>query len=203
MHMLARRIHPPLCSTLDLWADRAWVFRFGASRAVLAAPNRRPLTAEAPTATTRCCAPTSMAATLSTRRGPDEEHQTELADLDLVAVGQHRRGHRFTVDIGAVEAADVNDLEFAVVPSELGVPAADGDLVEEDVAAGMPASGCDGLIQQEPRSGVGATLHDKQGRAARQPFDFPHPRLGGASGRSIELAGEVGAETGGGVPGVL
>ncbi len=26
----------------------------------------------------------------SIRRGPAEEHQTELADLDLVAVGQHR-----------------------------------------------------------------------------------------------------------------
>jgi hypothetical protein len=49
------------------------------------------------------------------------------------AVGQHRRRHRFTVDIGAVETADVNDPEFVVFPTELGVPAADGDVVEEDV----------------------------------------------------------------------
>lgn len=27
-----------------------------------------------------------------------------------------------------------------------------------------PAGGCDGLIQQEPGTGVGAALHDKQGR---------------------------------------
>jgi hypothetical protein len=59
--------------------------------------------------------------------------------VDLVAVREHRRGHRFTVDIGAVEAADVRDLEFTAFPSELGVPAADGDVVEVDVAVGMPA----------------------------------------------------------------
>ncbi len=67
------------------------------------------------------------------------------------------------VDVGAVEAADVNDLEFAVLPSELGVPAADGVVVEVDVAVAMPPGGCDGLIQQEPRSGCGAALDDKQG----------------------------------------
>ena len=89
--------------------------------------------------------------------------------MDLVAAGQHRRLHRLTFDIGAVETADVEDLEFAVFISELGVPTADGDVVEEDVVARMPPSGCDGLIQQEPRSGVGAALHDKQRRAARQP----------------------------------
>ena len=44
MYALARRIRPPSRSTLDLWADRAPLFRFGAPRAVLPAPNRRPLT---------------------------------------------------------------------------------------------------------------------------------------------------------------
>ena len=81
--------------------------------------------------------------------------------MDLVAAGQHSRLHRFTIDIGAVEAADVDNLEFAVFPSELGVPTANGDVVEENVAAGMSASGCDGLIEQEPRS-------RRWGRASRR-----------------------------------
>jgi hypothetical protein len=36
-----------------------------------------------------------------------------------------------------------------------------------------PAGGCDGLIQQEPGTGVGAALHDKQGRTSRPSFDSP------------------------------
>ena len=64
------------------------------------------------------------------------------------------------------------------------MPTTDGDVVEEDVAVGMPAGGCDGLIQQEPRSGVGAALDDKHGRAARQPFGFPHPASAAAEASS-------------------
>src|SRR6202048_1790004 len=67
------------------------------------------------------------------------EHQAELADLHLVAVEQHRRLHRLSVDVGAVEATDVHNLEFVVLPSELRMPAAHGDIVEKDVAAGMSA----------------------------------------------------------------
>src|SRR6185437_5501508 len=52
-----------------------------------------------------------------------EKDQAELAYLDFVAVGQDCRLHRLMVDIGAVEAADVDDLEFAVLAPELGVPA--------------------------------------------------------------------------------
>ena len=107
-----------------------------------------------------------------------------------------------TVDVGAVEAADVNDPELVVFASEFGVAAADGDVVEVDVAVGMPAGRCDGLIQQKPRSGVGAALDDKHSRAAGQLFDSPRSRLGGG-GRSVALAEEVGTENEGGVPGVL
>jgi hypothetical protein len=110
---------------------------------------------------------------VSGRRGRGQEHQTELTHLDLVTVGQHRRADQFTVDIGAVEAVDVDHLEFSVLPPKLGVALADGDVVEDDVAVGMPAGGCDGPILQEPGPGVGAALHDKQGRASRQPFDSP------------------------------
>lgn len=117
--------------------------------------------------------------------------------MDFVAVGQHRRVHRFPVDVGAVETANVDDSEFASFQLELGMPATDGDVVEEHIAAGIPPGGRDGLIQQEPRSGVGSTLDDKQGRAARKPFDFPRPRLGR---RCVELVWKVSAETGGGLP---
>src|ERR1700736_3565664 len=67
------------------------------------------------------------------------EARAELADLRLVAVEQHRRLHRLPVDVGAVEATDVHNLEFVVLPTELRMPAAHGDIVEKDVAAGMSA----------------------------------------------------------------
>ena len=73
-----------------------------------------------------------------------KEHQAKLARLDFVAVGRHHWIHRLAVDVGAVEAADVNDPDFAAVPSELGMAAADGDVVEEDVAARVPPGGVTG-----------------------------------------------------------
>ena len=63
-----------------------------------------------------------------------------FADLHLVAVYQHRRIHRLPVDVGAVEATDVDDVEFVVLPPELRVPAAHSDVVEKNVAAGMSAT---------------------------------------------------------------
>jgi hypothetical protein len=97
----------------------------------------------------------------STRRGPGQEGQTELADLDLITIDQHRRIHRLPVDIGAVEAADIDDAELALLPLELGVAAADGNVVEEDVAVGMAARGCDGLVQQKSGTRVGAACDDE------------------------------------------
>ena len=79
-----------------------------------------------------------------------EKEQAELAYLDFVAVGQDCRLHWLTVDVGAGEAADVDDLELVVLASELGVPAADGDVIAEDVAVGVSAGGGDRLIQREP-----------------------------------------------------
>ena len=66
--------------------------------------------------------------------GAGQEQQSKLADLHLVAVRQISRVNRFTVDVSAVEAADVDNLEFAAHAPELGVPAAYGDVVEEDIA---------------------------------------------------------------------
>src|SRR4051812_22225481 len=81
--------------------------------------------------------------------GSGEEHQAELADLDLVAVGQHSRVDRLPVDVGAVEAAHVDDLKLTVLQPELRVATTHGDVVEEDVAVGMSPGGRGRLVEQE------------------------------------------------------
>jgi hypothetical protein len=73
----------------------------------------------------------------STRGGPGQEHQTELADLDLVAVDQHRGVDRFMIDVSVVEAVEVDEQELSVLQSKFDVVAADGGVVEE-----MSLSGC-------------------------------------------------------------
>src|SRR4051794_302982 len=65
--------------------------------------------------------------------------QAVLADLHLVAVRQLQLVDPVAVHIGAVQAADVADLDALRVAAELGVPARDGDVVEEDVAVRVPA----------------------------------------------------------------
>ena len=60
-------------------------------------------------------------------------------------------------------------VEIVLLPPQLHVPAAHGDVVEEDVAAGMSAHRGHRLIQQEPGSGVGAPFHDYQRRTRGQP----------------------------------
>src|SRR6201988_5490545 len=100
-----------------------------------------------------------------------EKEQAELAYLDFVAVRQNCRLHWLTVDVGAGEAADVDDLELVVLASELGVPATDGDVIAEDIAVGVSAGGGDRLIQHEPRSRVRAALDHKQCGPVRQLVD--------------------------------
>ena len=76
----------------------------------------------------------------SVQRATGEEDQAELADLHLVPAVQRDLLDPLTVDVGAVQAADVADGEHpAAVPAELHVPAGDGDVVEEDVALRMAA----------------------------------------------------------------
>jgi hypothetical protein len=70
------------------------------------------------------------------RRG-GEEYQPQIADLEHIAVAQRRGVDGFAVEIGAVQAPKVNDAECAVFIPELGMPAADRDVVEEDVAIRM------------------------------------------------------------------
>ena len=55
--------------------------------------------------------------------GLAQKRQAKLADLHLVAVDQHRRIHRLPVDVGAVEATDVDNVAFVGPP---GTPRAGG-----------------------------------------------------------------------------
>jgi uncharacterized membrane protein len=73
-----------------------------------------------------------------------------------------------TVDIGAGEAADVDNPEFGVDAPELGVLVADGDVVGEDIAIRVTSGRRDGVVEQEPRPGVGPALHHQQRRALRR-----------------------------------
>ena len=83
----------------------------------------------------------------------------ELANLDLVTVDQHRGFDRFMIDVSVVEAVEVDKQELSVLQSKLDVVAADGGVVEDDVAVRMPARRCDGLIEQVLGTGVGAAYH--------------------------------------------
>ena len=60
-------------------------------------------------------------------------------------------------------------VEIVLLPPQLDVPAAHGDVVEEDVAAGMSAHRGHRLIQQEPGSGVGARSRTISAEPAGSP----------------------------------
>jgi len=49
------------------------------------------------------------------------------------------------IDVSVVEAVEVDEQELSVLQSKLDVVAADGGVVEEDVAVRMPARRCDGI----------------------------------------------------------
>jgi hypothetical protein len=82
-----------------------------------------------------------------------------------------RRVYGFAVDVSAVEAADVDNLEFAAHASELGVPAADGEVVEEDIAIRVTTGRRGGPVEQEPRPGVRASLDHQERRALRHAIE--------------------------------
>jgi len=63
------------------------------------------------------------------------------------------------IDVGVVEAVEVDEQDLSVLQPKLDVVTADGGVVEEDVAVRMPARRCDGLIEQDLGTGVGAAYH--------------------------------------------
>ena len=139
----------------------------------------------------------------SSRGGPGQEQQTELANLDLVAVDQHRGLDRFMIDVSAVEAVEVDEQDLPVLHPKLDVVTADGGVVEEDVAVRMPARRCDGLIEQELGTGVGAAYHEQRRRAARLALLGRNAGFNTFGGRGVQLAEKVEGERVGGVPGVF
>ena len=68
-------------------------------------------------------------------------------------------------------------VEIVLLPPQLHVPAAHGDVVEEDVAAGMSAHRGHRLIQQKPGSGVGAPFQDYQRRTRGRALSDQAPRV--------------------------
>src|SRR5437763_7030897 len=95
-----------------------------------------------------------------------QEQQPELADLHLVPAGQLGFLDPLPVHVRAVEAAHIADSEPGAVPVELGVPAGDGHVVEEDIAVRVTARGGQVAVEAEPAARVG-TSHDQEQRAAR------------------------------------
>src|SRR4051794_21954442 len=100
-----------------------------------------------------------------------EEHEPVLADLHLVGVLEDHRVDAVAVDVGAVQAARVGDGEAVALAGEGRVPPGDRDVVEEDLAVGVPAGGRDVLVEQETAAGSGAALDDEQRRADRERID--------------------------------
>ena len=101
-------------------------------------------------------------------RGPAMNTSRNLPICTSSPLLQRRRLDPFAVDVGAVEAPDVADGERAAVAVELGVPAGDGHVVEEDVTVRVPAAGRHVVVEQEPGAGVRAAAHHQQRHARRQ-----------------------------------
>src|SRR5215208_7378760 len=100
-----------------------------------------------------------------------EEHQLELADLQLVAGDELAVLDPLAVQIGAVEGPDVVDGEAVGAAADLGVAARDGDVVQEDVALGVAAGGHRLLVEQEAAAGVRSAPHDQHGGVLAQLLD--------------------------------
>src|SRR5262245_6069901 len=107
------------------------------------------------------------------RSASRKEHEFELADLELVPADQLALLDPLTVEVGAVQRADVVDGEAPPnAAPDLGVTSGHGDVVQEDVALGM-AAGCDHvLVQEEAAAGVRAAADDQHGRAVAELFDW-------------------------------
>ena len=75
----------------------------------------------------------------------------------MLRLAAHRAANAL---ISVVETVEVDEQELSALQPKLDVVAADGGVVEEDVAVWMPARRCDGFIEQELGTGVGAARHE-------------------------------------------
>lgn len=95
-------------------------------------------------------------------RRPRQVDQPESADLNDVAADKLGPIHKISVDVDTEDAAGIVRGESAALATELHVPAADRDVVEKDVAVGMPPDPCYIPVEEEVASGIGAVLdHQK------------------------------------------
>lgn len=66
------------------------------------------------------------------------------------------------VYISAVQRSDVNEQVAVVVAADLGVPSGYGDVVEKDIAVGMPSDGDYRAIEPVPGTGFGPGPKDEK-----------------------------------------
>src|SRR3954452_16986311 len=97
-----------------------------------------------------------------------EVDQAVLADLHLVAALQRHLVDPVPVDVGAVETPYVGDGEPLRRTAELGVPAGDRHVVEEDLAVRVTPRRNHVGVEEEPAAGARAALHDQQCAAHRE-----------------------------------
>src|SRR3954454_12026042 len=112
----------------------------------------------------------------SSRRGmslsPGDVRELELADLQLVAVLEPVRLDPMTVDVGAVERAEVVEVVVAAAAHEEGVVARDGHVVEEDVRVRPAADRHAVGVQREALADAPAARADDE-RGALVGDDVP------------------------------
>src|SRR5680860_978234 len=82
--------------------------------------------------------------------------QLVLADLDLVAIGEPVRLDPPAVDVGAVERAEVVDVEAVAAADQQRVVARDRDVVEEDAGVRAAADADPVLGHREALPGAAA-----------------------------------------------
>src|SRR5665648_1206171 len=99
------------------------------------------------------------------------EHQSELADLDLVASLQSGLIDPLPVDVGAVQGADVAHQEGTTLAVEGRMLARHRDVVKEDVTLGVTPGADLVRVEQESCTGVRPAKDHQQRRALTQRVD--------------------------------
>src|SRR5664280_312956 len=94
--------------------------------------------------------------------------QLELSDLHFVAAGQPRFVDPLAVHIGAVERTHVPDGCHLIPRHKLRMPTGHGDVIEEDVALGMPTGPGEVGLEHEPDALVRTALDHEHPHAAGQ-----------------------------------
>src|SRR3954462_6271907 len=109
----------------------------------------------------------SSISAISEPPSPLEERELVLADLQLVAVLEAVRLDAPAVDVGAVERAEVVEVEVPTAADEQRMAARDGDVVEEDVGVRAPADRHAVAVEREALPDAAAAGADDEHRPMR------------------------------------